>query len=37
MHSKIDNIKIIINNKADEVTERNSQSLPSRYQLNNER
>ena len=33
MHSKTDNIKIIINDKADEVIQEHFQSLPLRYQI----
>ena len=37
IHSKNDNIKIMINDKADEVTEELFQSLLSRYQIGLER
>ena len=34
MHSKIDNIEVMINDRVDEVTEELSKSLQNRYQIN---
>ena len=33
MHSKSDNIEVMINDKADEVIEKHFQSFPNRYQI----